>query len=184
VTARAWPFLLRPIAVVAVVLVAFALFNDAFRQGETAAAAGLLHALGVPVGAVQVRPGSSLAVYPDTSAPFLAIVTPSCSALASLLAVAFLAMFVPPRFRRRRFAAAGCALLVVAAGNIARIAGSIAIGLASGTGSLVLFHDWVGSLFAFAYTLGGYILMLAILLPADRAPATAAARGESRTHAG
>ncbi len=164
-TARAWPVLIQPVAVVAVVLATFALFNDAFRQGETAAAADLLHLLGVAPRAVQIRPGSSLAVYPTGSGPFLAIVTPSCSSLASLLAVTFLAVFVPPRFRRRRFLALGAALVVIVAGNVLRIAGSIAIGLVSGTGSLVLFHDWVGSLFAFAYTLGGFLLMLMVLLP-------------------
>lgn len=164
-SSRAWPVLLRPVTVIVVVLVAFALFNDVFRQAETAAAAELLHLLGVPEGAVQVRPDSSLAVFPASTGPFLAIVTPSCSALASLLAVASLALFVPPRFRRRRLVAVGCALLVVVVGNVARIAGSIAVGLAQGTSSLVLFHDWVGSLFAFTYTLGGYLLMLVILLP-------------------
>lgn len=162
---RTWPVLVAPIAVVAVVLVAFALFNDAFRQGEAAAAADLLHLLGVAPDAVQVRPDSSLAVYPAGSGPFLAIITPSCSSLASLLAVTFLAIFLPPRSRRRRFLALGCALVLVVAGNVLRIAGSIAIGLVSGTGSLVLFHDWVGSLFAFAYTLGGFLLMLVVLLP-------------------
>lgn len=194
-TSRAWPVLLRPVAVIVLVLVAFALFNDAFRQAETTAAADLLHLFGVPQGAVQVRPDSSLAVYPVDTGPFLAIVTPSCSALASLLAVASLALFVPARFRRRRLAAVGCAVLVVAVGNVARIAGSIAVGLQYGTGSLVLFHDWVGSLFAFTYTLGGYLLMLAILLPrgapgpvtvsavpapATPAPAASAARGPAR----
>jgi LPXTG-motif cell wall-anchored protein len=29
---------------------------------------------------------------------------------------------------------------------------------------LVLFHDWVGSTFGFAYTVGGFVLVLAILL--------------------
>jgi exosortase/archaeosortase family protein len=171
-TSRAWSVLALPVAVVAVVLVTFALFNEAFRQSETIAAAALLHLFGVPSGAVQVRPNSSLAVYPTGSGAFLAVVTPSCSALSSLLAITFLALFVPRRFRRRRPVALACALLTVATGNVLRVAGSIAVGLVSGTGSLVLFHDWVGSLFAFAYTLGGYVLMLAILLPSGRATTT------------
>ncbi len=171
-TSRAWSVLALPIAVVAVVLVTFALFNESFRQGETMAAAELLHLLGVPSGAVTVRPNSSLAVFPSGGGSFLAVVTPSCSSLSSLLAITFLSLFVPRRFRRRQPAALACALLMVATGNVLRVAGSIAIGLVSGTGSLVLFHDWVGSLFAFAYTLGGYVLMLAILLPAGRAATT------------
>ena len=75
-----------------------------------------------------------------------------------------------PRGRTgRRIGALACALGCVLAGNVLRIAGSIAVGLVHGKASLVLFHDWVGSLFAFGYTLGGYLLMLFLLLPRDPA---------------
>lgn len=163
--------LLRPIAVVGLVLVAFWLFNVSFRQLEAGAATGLLHLLGASADTVQTRPNSSIAVLVGSGA-FLAIVTPACSALASLLAVSFLALYVPRRPTGRRLLALGAALACVAAGNVLRIAGSVAVGLFAGTGSLVLFHDWVGSLFAFCYTLGGYLLMLGMLLSATRpAPA-------------
>lgn len=165
-SSRAAVVLGQPVAVVVGVLTSFALFNDAFRQLETVAAAGLLHLAGVPAEQVQVRPGSSLGVYPAEVSPFLAVVTPSCSSLASVLAIAFLAVFVPRSPGRRRLLALACALLCVVVGNVLRIAGSIAVGLASGTSSLVLFHDWVGSLFGFGYTLGGYLLMLYLLLRA------------------
>jgi carbamoyl-phosphate synthase large subunit len=175
-TSRVTGALLRPIAVVAVVLAAFWLLNAPFRQLEATAAAGLLHLLGVSGDTVSTRPGSSIAVLVGTGA-FLAIVTPACSSLASLLAVAFLAVYVPRRPPGRRLVALGAALLCIAAGNVLRIAGSVAVGLLAGTGSLVLFHDWVGSLFAFGYTLGGYLLMLALLLPADRGPVPAEVAG-------
>jgi exosortase/archaeosortase family protein len=178
VSYRALPALAGPIAVIALVLIAFALFNDLFRQIEADAAAAMLHASGVAESAVQVRPNASLAVFPTGSAPFLAIVTPACSALSSLLAVTFLGLFVPARYRRRLLPASACALALVAVGNVARIAGSVAVGLRAGVSSLVLFHDWVGSLFAFTYTLGGYLLMLFILLPARARPDAAEPGGE------
>jgi len=169
VSARAFAMLARPVGVVAVVVGAFEVGNTAFRELEAGAAAGFLHLLGVPERTVQTRPNASIAVLPDDHGAFLAIVTPSCSSLASLLAIAFLAVHVP-RGTPRRVRALVAALLCVVAGNVLRIAGSVAAGLFSGTGALVLFHDWVGSLFAFGYTLGGYLLMLAVLLPRDRAP--------------
>ncbi|HEY0812432.1 MAG TPA: exosortase/archaeosortase family protein [Pseudonocardia sp.] len=178
-SSRALPALVKPIAVIAVVLTVFELANDPFRQLEADAAAAVLHAVGVSQSAVQGRSHASLAVFPAGGSPFLAIVTPACSALSSLLAVAFLALFVPARYRRRLLPAVACALAVVAVGNVARIAGSVAVGLHAGVGSLVLFHDWVGSLFAFTYTLGGYLLMLFILLPARARPDAARPVGES-----
>ena len=57
---------------------------------------------------------------------------------------------------------AGVASIVV--GNLIRIGTSVIAGLLAGEVSLVLFHDWVGSTFGFAYTIGGFVLMLAILL--------------------
>ena len=56
----------------------------------------------------------------------------------------------------------GVASIVV--GNLVRIASSSVVGLLAGRVSLVLFHDWVGSSFGFAYTIGGFVLMLAVLL--------------------
>jgi len=73
---------------------------------------------------------------------------------------------------RTKHVALAAAATVIFAGNIVRIAASVAIGAVAGRGSLVLFHDWVGSAFALAYTIGGYVLMLWLLLPADAAPVT------------
>jgi hypothetical protein len=63
--------------------------------------------------------------------------------------------------------ATGAAVGTVVAGNILRISASLAVGLVAGRTSLVLFHDWVGSMFGFGYTLGGYVLLLYLLLPSD-----------------
>ncbi len=164
-TTRTALVLAGPIVVIVLVLVAFGFLNAPFRQAEATAAVELLHLLGASPDRVEIRPDASVAVR--GSGAFLAIVTPSCSSLASLLAVAALSLFTPRVPPTRLVRAIGCALLCVVVGNVVRIAASLGIGLVAGTGSLVLFHDWVGSLFAFAYTLGGYLLMLRILLPAQ-----------------
>ena len=164
---RAPAILLRPLAVVVLVLATFVLANAGFRQFEAATATGLLHLLAlVPEHRVQTLPNSSIAVFPERVGPFVAVITPSCSALSALLAVAALSWFVPRGSIPRWIAALGCALACVLAGNVLRLVGSIAVGLSYGRASLVLFHDWVGSLFAFGYTLGGFLLLLFLLLPA------------------
>lgn len=164
-TGRALGILARPVGVIVGVLVVFFLLDDTFRHFEATTSAWVLHTLGVADEAVVFVPGSSIAVFPQTAGPFLATVTSSCSSLSSLLAVAFLGLFTPRRAPVRRAGALLAACVVILAGNVARIAASLGIGLAAGPASLVLFHDWVGSLSAFAYTVGGYLLMLWILLP-------------------
>lgn len=174
-TSRTAAVLLRPVVVIGLVLLAFALCNAPFRRFEAGIATALLHALDLTTSPrVQVLPPTSIAVFPERAGPFVAVLNPSCSALSALLTIVFLAWFTPRGRPLRRLLALGCALGAVLAGNVLRIAGSVAIGLYHGKASLVLFHDWVGSLFAFGYTLGGYLLMLFLLLPAGPAPSASA----------
>jgi exosortase/archaeosortase family protein len=154
----------RVIARMAVVLLVsvagFTLGHGMVRRLETGTAIALVH----PLSARVFRPSAtSIGVVPVSGRPFQAVVTPSCSSLSSVLAIIGLGSLCPPS--RRRTAAVLAAAATVAAGNVVRIAASVAVGIAAGRGSLILFHDWVGSVFAFAYTLGGYILMLSVLLP-------------------
>jgi len=141
----------------------FVLFQDAARALETRAALNLLHALGAH--SVLGIASTTVLVVPRHHAAFQVLITPSCSSLASLLAFGCLAPLTPWRPWRRRVLAVSTASALIAVGNVLRIVGSIAIGLLAGRASLVLFHDWVGSMFTFVYTLGGYVLMLALLLP-------------------
>lgn len=155
------------IALLMVLLVgSYIILQEPARRAETRTSAWVLREANFRVG--QVR-GTGVYVAPSGQVPFYAVVTPSCSALASVLALAFLATVVPATSRRRKLVALGAAVLTVTLGNIIRITASLAVGLVLGRGSLVLFHDSVGNVFSFAYTLGGYILMLYILLPAGRA---------------
>ena len=163
-TSRARAVGLCLIGVVVTMTIGFVLLQAPFRALETATAAALLRALGAH--RVQVVQRTSIFVVPLRGGSFRAIVSPSCSSIASLLAIACLASLTPRYPWRRRVIAVGAALATVALGNILRIAGSIGVGFLAGRSSLVLFHDWVGSVFTFGYTLGGFILMLYLLLPA------------------
>jgi exosortase/archaeosortase family protein len=151
----------------------FVLAEQWMRGFETATTVDLLHALRVP-GIGRDSPTSILIHAPSADNGlgdiFSAELTPSCSSLASLLAIAGLAVLRPPASRPRLAAAVLAAMTFVFVGNILRIAASVGMGVVAGRASLVLFHDWVGSMFGFAYTLGGFLVMLWFLLPRDGIP--------------
>jgi len=170
VTAELRRILIRIALLVGATGVGFLLLEERTRQCETAAALDLLHLVRLS-GATRNSP-TSIAVHSADGQLFAAVLTPSCSSLATLLALAGLLVLRPPGTRRRLAGAAAAALALVFAGNVIRIAASVAVGLAAGSTSQVLFHDWVGSLFGFAYTLGGFLVMLFFLLPRDGVPLT------------
>jgi exosortase/archaeosortase family protein len=162
--AAAWPVLMRVGWRLLTVIACFFALMEPVRVAEASAAAGLLRLLGVHDVTVQL--GTSIQIFPPGHAPFRAVVTPSCSCLSGLLALGFVAGFLPRRQDGRRLRAVSVAMAAVVTGNVLRIAGSLAVGLVAGRASLILFHDWVGSVFTFVYTLGGYLVMLYLLLPA------------------
>jgi exosortase/archaeosortase family protein len=94
-----------------------------------------------------------------------AVVTASCSSVLSVVGLTALTASV---LRSRRWhALAGLLVAVVAVlvANHLRLLLSTVIGLQWGGGSLVLFHDWVGTLWNLAATLGGFLLMVCVTLP-------------------
>src|ERR671916_3042228 len=111
----------------------------------------------------------------------LAEVTESCSSILSVLGLTALTAVVLRG--RRQHAVAGlvvavAALLVL---NHLRLVGSTVAGLVWGTPALVLFHDWVGTVWNLAATLGGFLLMVCITLPtAERAEQDVAGRHTAR----
>jgi exosortase/archaeosortase family protein len=158
----------RVAAVIAGTIGGFAFLQLFVRRFETYAATAAIHALGIP--RAHVLPPTSIQVFPHDATPFRAVITPSCSSAASIVALTCLALLAPRHAGARRITSLLLAVSVVLAGNIARIASSIGVGVVAGRSSLVLFHDWVGSAFTFAYTLGGFVLMLFFQLPeVDRA---------------
>jgi len=135
--------------------------SDPLRDVEQQLVLTLLHA-GVRV---QMYGDHYFQVLPHSSGAFRAQLTPFCSSLVPVLALAAIAAFVlhGPVFRRA--IAFSCAAAVIVFCNVLRVAGSVWIGLEVGAGGLVLFHDWIGTLFGIGYTMLGFFLMLFLMLP-------------------
>lgn len=163
-SSRVKSVLLRTALMVVAIFVIFAVLQGPVRHAEARAVVWLLHTLGSD--RTGMAGPTTMYVVPHGKPSFLAVLTPACSSLASVLAMTGLTLLARTSTRGRRLAALGVAMAAIAGGNILRMAGSLAIGLFAGRTSLVLFHDSVGNVFSFAYTLAGYILLLFLLLPA------------------
>jgi carbamoyl-phosphate synthase large subunit len=153
---------LRIAVFTAVVGAVFAAGQTPFRHWEALAVARGVRLLGFH-GVLAVQ-GAELLLGPR-SGLFWVDITPSCSSLGPALAIALIATMISvgnPASDRVLAAAAG--VVAIIAGNLARIGSSVIVGLLAGRVSLVLFHDWLGSIFGFAYTVGGFVLTLSILL--------------------
>lgn len=150
----------------------FALLGGAMRDVESEIVLGLLG----DDSRVSIVGDHVFQVLPSGEQAFRASLTPYCSALIPVLALAAIALCVLRGNPVRRTAAFVVAGLVVVLGNVLRIAASLWVGREAGPGSLVLFHDWVGTFFALAYTLVGFFLMLYLILPSATAHIPRAAR--------
>lgn len=160
---RRWRVGWRLIFVCAMTPLVYVLTEYPVRRWETIVTAHVVRGLGFQ--GLPTVLGTSLLLVPDHHGAFWVTLTPSCSALAPALAVTCLASVMPRAAGRRVFAVLA-AVIAVFVGNFLRICSSVIVGLYAGKPSLVLFHDWVGSMIGFAFTLGGFVLMLWILLPA------------------
>jgi exosortase/archaeosortase family protein len=109
-------------------------------------------------------PRHILVLSPDRE-PILAEVTASCSAALSVLGLTALALTVLRRRRQHAVAGLVVASAALLALNHLRLLGSAAAGLWWGTGALVLFHDWIGTIWNLAATLLGFLLMVWVTLP-------------------
>lgn len=139
----------------------FALLNQPLRDLESSLVLSLLGG-----GArVSVVGDHVFQVLPAGHDAFRATLTPYCSALVPMLALTAIALCVLRGRLRQRVVALAAAAVFVLVGNVLRIAGSLWVGLEAGPSGLVLFHDWVGTLFAMTYTLTGFFLMLYLILP-------------------
>ena len=156
--------------VFSVTVLGFVLLQHGIRVFETWASVSLTRLL-APHRATVVG-GTSIIISPPHRPAFRAIVTPACSSAASVFSIVALATLIRGVSRGRRTLALATAVLVVMVGNVVRIGGSVLIGLLAGRASLVLFHDWVGGLFSFTSTLGGFIVMLYLILPDRRREAS------------
>lgn len=154
---------LRVAAFTAVAGAVFVVGQTPFRHWEALAVAGGVRLLGFH-GVLAVS-GGLILLSPESGTPFWVEITPSCSSLGPALALALIAVVLSsgsPASDRLLASAAG--VVGIIAGNLVRIGSSVIVGLLAGPVSLVLFHDWVGSIFGFAYTIGGFVFLLSILL--------------------
>lgn len=138
----------------------FALLIGAARRFEVWLASGVLALLGE--GRVSGALGDAFLVF-GPEGPIVAELTSSCSALTSLLALSALALFV---LRRRIAVLAGflVAAVWIVFANQVRLILSLLAGVHLDVDALVFFHDWVGALFNFAYTLIGLLIMIALTM--------------------
>jgi exosortase/archaeosortase family protein len=110
----------------------------------------------------------NLVFVPHSGGNLVARVSPSCSCLTSALAIGGLSFLVLGGGIRRRVFATLVAVGVVVIGNVLRIGVVLWIGTMRGRDALVLFHDWVGTLFSISYTLVGFLTLIALRLPNRR----------------
>ena len=157
---------LRMTVLVALLGVLFVMGQTPFRHWEAYLVAEVVRVFGFH-GVLGVH--DSQILIAGGGQVFWVDITPSCSSLGPALALALIATVMSagnPTSDRVLAGLAGVASIVV--GNLVRIGASVVAGLLAGRVSLVLFHDWVGSTFGFAYTIGGFVLVLAILLRRKR----------------
>jgi carbamoyl-phosphate synthase large subunit len=161
------------IASIAVALVGFRLLNSPMRTLEETAVLRVF----VPVRDHTTVVGDhNFQVLSPGHFPFRAVLTPYCSSLVSILALGAIAVFILRGPILRRLSAFIVAGMFVLCCNVVRIGGSLWAGLRYGPGGLVLFHDWLGTMFGLLYTLFGFLLMLYLMLPSATADIARAAR--------
>jgi exosortase/archaeosortase family protein len=163
------------------IFIAFALFQEPVRHLEAVTAATVTDWL---TGSQSFVVDSVIVVRPPAQVFFVALLTPSCSALAAAISLFVLGTTASRGRPRRRALAIGAAVVTVIAGNFFRLIGSLVAGAWAGRGALIGFHDTLGSFLTFVYILGGYVLMLWILLPKEPTGPAAAASAEDEAEEG
>jgi exosortase/archaeosortase family protein len=161
------------VASIIIALLGFRLLNGPTRTLEETA---VLRVFRVLRGRTTIVGDHGFQVLSPGHFPFRAVLTPYCSSLVSILALAAIALFVlrGPLLRRlSSFIVAGMFVLTC---NVVRIGASLWAGLRYGPDGLVLFHDWLGTMFGLLYTLFGFLLMLYLMLPSATANVARAAR--------
>ena len=151
----------------------FKLLNGPARQLEAILVLGALRPMGDRASVVNDH---FFQLLPPGQLAFRAQLTPYCSSLIPILALACIGFFILHGTWLRRGVAVGAAAALVLVCNVARISGSLWMGYEFGGNALVLFHDWIGTLFALIYTMAGFFLMLYLLLPTATAKIPRAAR--------
>ena len=155
--------LLEILILVVVYLTLFELLIDPMRRFETDAIAWFFSLVGSH--SVTVANNDSILIASGGHRPMLAYISPSCSSLMGLLALATLAAAVMRRRRSTTLIAYLAAASVLFALNLGRMIASAAAGVWFGSGAMLLFHDWVGTVWNFVATLFGFLLLQFLTSP-------------------
>jgi carbamoyl-phosphate synthase large subunit len=179
VTRRRWAVVLDLAVAVAICVLGYFYAAPFFRRYEALGAVAVLRLFGVddvsnavPEQILLFRPGGEV---------LAGVVTTSCSALLTVVGLAALTSAVMRS--RRLYAVLGLVVAVTAVlvANNVRLVFSALAGLWWGSPALTLFHDWIGTLWALAATLLGFLLMVYVALPtAHRAEQDVAGRHTAR----
>lgn len=156
----------RLVLTFAMPVVVFVVLLDPWREAEATMVSNVMQTLGVS--GISDAFGYRILVLPSSSTPFLATISPSCSALAAILAFASISLFLVRAEPGRRFGAFLAASALVVVCNFLRIGLSIWVGVQTDVHGLTVFHDWVGTAFGLLYVLGGFTVYLWMLLPSNR----------------
>ncbi|MEU4692476.1 ATP-grasp domain-containing protein [Actinoplanes sp. NPDC023714] len=139
----------------------YILFIDWARHFEVRICEQIILAMGVD--RVSAALGDSFIVFGPGFEPVTATMTGSCSILSSVLALAALAVIVL-RGRPQVLAGFLVASVFVLAANQLRLLLSLLAGRYFAVDALVFFHDWIGAVINFAYTLIGLLIMIGMTM--------------------
>lgn len=124
--------------------------------------------------AVSAVTAPQLLLFPRDHRLLSAFVSPACSSLLSILGLASLSFAVLRRRGGHALLGFAVAAILVTVANDLRMAACLALGLIYGKFWLIAFHNWAGTLWNFAATLGGFLVMVFLSLPtAERAEQSA-----------
>jgi exosortase/archaeosortase family protein len=150
-----------------------------FKVHEAIWTVAALHLVGVD-SVSDVLPGHIL-MFRSNGELLNGVITTSCSSILTVVGLTALTAVV---LRQRRLHALWgllVALLAVVVANDLRLIASTLAGVCWGKPAMVLFHDWVGTVWTLAATLGGFLLMVCLTLPAaERAEQDVAGRHIAR----
>ncbi|GAA1637465.1 ATP-grasp domain-containing protein [Actinoplanes couchii] len=152
----------------------YLLWIDPVRFFEVRLASKIIELMGVD--RISGALGDGFVVFGPNLEPVVAEMTGSCSILSSVLALAALAVLA---LRQRPQALLGflAASAFVMAANQVRLLGSLLAGRYLAVDALVFFHDWIGAVLNFAYTLIGLLIMIGLTMyDAERAEQDRAGR--------
>ena len=159
-------------------IIGFHLLIDTSRHLEVGLSGAILNLLGEHD--VSTLLGDSYLVLRHDGPPIVAHLTPSCSALSSVLALTALAL-VGMRQRGQSVVGLFLAITWVVLANQVRLVLSLLAGATFGVRSLVLFHDWVGAVLNFCFILIGLLIMVAFTMhPPQRAEQDRSGRHTAR----